>query len=464
MIFKPIDKNLALIKEFINMPHANFCDISLGVKYLWRKEFSCDFCVVDNTLIIKESCRDYKNAFYFPIGLEVQKGLDAIEQYCQKTNIPLIFCCVDNVQAGLLCQRYPLAKVYNDRDWSDYIYLSEEFRNFTGKKFSGQRNHINKFKKLYPNCTFEKVTKDNLHKVVAFIKEQTATSDYSVWTKNAEAQMLCDYTQNMFDLCQVGGMVLDGEKVVGATFGEVVLDTLIVHVEKADRSYQGIYPFLANNFAKAFGQGVKFINREEDCGDMGLRISKLQYQPIEIKEKNIVSVQTLFDGVNNIEQIQTERLEITPIVESDKNDYYNLYTDKELNKYWGYDYLEDLPQNPTPNDFFNFMLSLKQKGEEVSFAVRLNGKMIGELVVYNFGYYADCEIGYRFFKQCQGKGYALESAKSLIEYIQTKLGGKKFKTRCFKQNLPSKKLAIKLGYSEVREDATHFYFERVVNG
>ena len=61
----------------------------------------------------------------------------------------------------------------------------------------------------------------------------------------------------------------------------------------------GIYPTMAQEFAKAFAtDGIKLINREEDCGDAGLRISKMQYHPIDVKEKNFVRVKTLFDKIS----------------------------------------------------------------------------------------------------------------------------------------------------------------------
>ena len=41
-----------------------------------------------------------------------------------------------------------------ERKWSDYVYSAEEISTFKGKKFSGQRNHINKFRSLYGEPDF----------------------------------------------------------------------------------------------------------------------------------------------------------------------------------------------------------------------------------------------------------------------------------------------------------------------
>lgn len=157
--------------------------------------------------------------------------------------------------------------------------------------------------------------------------------------------------------------------------------------------------------------------------------------------------------------IQTERLTITLIKQGDKQDYYNLYTDKELNKLWGYEYAQDLGNTPTPDDFFNLQNTLKEKENEFAFAVRLQDKMIGELVLYNPKEDCSVEIGFRFFKEYHGKGYAVESAKALIEYAQKVLGAKKIKGRCFKENAPSKALFLRLGFKVCEETSTHYFFE-----
>lgn len=158
--------------------------------------------------------------------------------------------------------------------------------------------------------------------------------------------------------------------------------------------------------------------------------------------------------------IKTERLEITEIKQADKTDYYNLYTDKALNELWGYDYAEDLNgKEPSPDFFFDLQNELKSKENEYAFAVRLQGKMIGELVLYNPTSDQKVEIGFRFFKDFHGKGYAVESARALMEYALKNLGAKGLKGRCFKQNAPSKALFLRLGFEQVSCSDTHFFFE-----
>ncbi len=179
-------------------------------------------------------------------------------------------------------------------------------------------------------------------------------------------------------------------------------------------------------------------------------------------EKEITTKQNeLFDHIKPPIEIKTDRLYITEIYIEDKDDYASLYLDDELNKWWGYDYREDLGENePTPDYFYNFQNILKDKKEEFSFAVRENGKMIGELVLHNFDENFGVEMGFRFFKNCQGKGYAIESALALKEFVKNVLKARTLKSRCFKENIPSKNLITRLGLTLSSESETHYFFQK----
>ena len=457
--FSPLGKNVEIIKDYMQKSPISFCDLSVGVKYMWRDDFKIDYAFVGKTLIMKETCADYENAFYFPIGDDVDGAFSEIEEYCKKTGITLKFCCIDNRHVGFFADRYRDISIYNLRDWSDYIYDAEKFKTYSGKKFSGQRNHVNKFKKLYPGYVFAAVKKDDFPEIYEFLKEYEKTSSFTMWSAFEEEKKVYDLVEHMFELGLVGGVIRINGRIAALSVGEKVGDTLVVHVEKALTRYEGIYPAMASEFAKAFACGVKYINREEDCGDDGLRISKLQYHPVEVKEKNIITVRTLFDAISAPVLISTERLTITDIMKDDADEYFDLYTDEKLNVYWGYDYKEDLTGEATPAWFFAFQKALKDKKEEYSLAVRLNGRMIGELVLHNFDYFGGVEMGFRFFKEYQGKGYAFESASALKNYVFNVLKAQTLKSRCFKQNVPSRRLIEKLGLKLSYTDDTHFYFK-----
>ena len=90
----------------------------------------------------------------------------------------------------------------------------------------------------------------------------------------------------------LGGVLRVNGKIIAYSIGEITGDTLFCHVEKADISYHGAYQMLTNQFLRKYADNdeVKFVNREEDCGDEGLRRSKLSYNPVELLVKNTVYI------------------------------------------------------------------------------------------------------------------------------------------------------------------------------
>ena len=293
----------------------------------------------------------------------------------------------------------------------------------------------------------------------AFLKEYENENELSGWAADEQPRVY-SLLDNMEYLNQFGIYLTANGKIVSLSIGETIGETLFVHVEKGLKEYDGVYPTTAQEFAKKFaGENVKYINREEDCGDMGLRVSKTQYHPLSIKEKYYFTVQSAFYSIEPPVLIETARLTITDIFIEDKEVYAKLYTDEKINEFYGYDYKKDLGENaPNGDYFFRFFTALKAKKEEYSLAVRLDGKMIGEIVFYNFGFNKDAEIGFRFFSEYQGKGYAAESVGSAIEHAFSN-GLNKLVCRHFKENARSEKLILKLGFIFTREDETHKYYE-----
>ena len=453
-----LDKNMDILRPFFSRYGGVFNDLTLGTKYMWGDEFGIEYAILSDTLIMRETYTEY-SSFYYPMGENVNGALSAIEEYCKGTGADMVFRCLNEKQAQELSERYAGAKINNLRDWSDYIYPAEQYKTYAGKKLSGQRNHVNKFKKLYPDYKVNFITETDIPRIKEFLKEYEKENVLD-GLANDEEERVYGLLDNMQYLKQFGIFITVGGKIISLSVGEILGETLFVHVEKGLKEYVGVYPLTAQEFAKAFAtDGVKNINREEDCGDMGLRVSKTQYHPSEIKPKYYLTANTSFSLITPPVEIKTERLNITDISEKDKDVYAALYRDDKVNELYGYDYHTDLGENTPDSDyFFKFMQSLKNKKEEYSLAVRLNGKMIGEIVFYNFGYFGETEIGFRFFTEYQGKGYAFESVKAAIEYA-LQAGFKTIKSRHFKENARSEKLISKLGFVFTQESATHKFYE-----
>ena len=65
---------------------------------------------------------------------------------------------------------------------------------------------------------------------------------------------------------------------------------LYIHIEKADRDYPGAYQMLCRQFCTAYADGLAYVNREEDMGDLGLRKAKRDLHPVTQLKKYTVEV------------------------------------------------------------------------------------------------------------------------------------------------------------------------------
>ena len=47
---------------------------------------------------------------------------------------------------------------------------------------------------------------------------------------------------------------------------------------------------MAQAFVEYAGEGMTYVNREDDAGDPGIRYSKEQYRPVQMLKKYLVTV------------------------------------------------------------------------------------------------------------------------------------------------------------------------------
>ena len=287
--FKKIEKeDYNLLKAYLNSYPSRQCDRSLGTIIMWHEYYENYYAVHDGTLIFLSKFKD-NNCFSFPIGKNIDSGLDAIDEYCETKGIPCVMCSVNKNELPVLFRRYSYCVVEADRDMFDYIYDKTALMNLSGKKYSTPRNHINKFLKLYKNYEFVPISKKIIPELIDFTKNFSFNSekdDIAVY----ELRQCIDVLENYEEYGLLGGALIVDRKIIGYSVGEIIGDTLICHIEKANIEYHGAYQMVTNQFLKMYAtdNDIKYVNREDDSGDEGLRKAKLSYRPIELLEKSTV--------------------------------------------------------------------------------------------------------------------------------------------------------------------------------
>jgi len=454
-------EDILTIKPYLDMYKNDFSDLTCPNFYMWKDIYPREYCIFEETLILREVSASDENffRFYLPVGKNPDKAIALIEKYCADRHSPLIWSNLTLEEAEALALRYHKPKIEYNRDQSDYVYNAEDMRTFKGKKFAGQRNHINKFKNLYGDYEYYSITPENLNTVKDFLINFAKTREFASKEEFTEYELNLKLLDKIFTLGSVGGFVTCKGSVISVAIGEIRDNTLYVCAEKADRNYQGSYQIMVQEFAKHnTNDSVCFINREDDMGSIGLRTSKLQYQPIEIKNKYYLTVSTLLDELPSPVKISGERVVLDDITPDDKENLMHLYTNDENNKYWGYDYKEDAPQTVSADYFIDFIKEMKETKEEYSVAIRYNSRFAGEGVFHNFDYFGNVELGIRLLPEFQGQGLATDAVIAMKNFAENTLGAKAAKMKCMHENRKSAEMIKKSGFTEESRDEKFIYF------
>ncbi len=285
---KPKLTDSQALSDAFNSYKGKICDFSAGNVIFWRNHYGISYHLDENCIVLKYENMGQRESYSYPISEEPD---EVICELLDLTGGELCLTCLTEENLARVRESFNVTEVIYSEDFDDYLYLAEDLVTLRGRKYNGQRNHINKFRKLYPDASFEIITKENAHLAKDFCKRYFENAKETA-VSATESVQLPEMFDNWEGYLQYGGMLIVDGQAVGISVGEIVNDTLIVHVEKADTSFEGVYPMLTNCFARQFAdtERCRFINREEDCGEEGLRISKKSYHPIEMIRKYAVVI------------------------------------------------------------------------------------------------------------------------------------------------------------------------------
>ena len=260
-----------------------FCDFTPYVIMAWQKYYNSAFAVLDGLPILRhtvdgESC-------YTPLTTDTVGAVNALLKNADGIRMSLL----TEAQVKEISHCFSVTEVTSNDGWSDYVYLRSDLAELSGKRYAGQRNHINKLLSQYPDTHYEEITSHNLSEVLEFYKELTANTSELDETALYERDWLLDYLdQGFYKLPLSGGLIRANGRIISFAFGEVIHGMLFVHIEKAIRDVQGAYQMIVREFARH--NTAELINREEDMGIAGLRTSKLSYHPIRLERKYKIKV------------------------------------------------------------------------------------------------------------------------------------------------------------------------------
>jgi hypothetical protein len=266
------------------------CHENFGNLFAWREINNTKVAKVNEFLVVKQEISDLKDVYLYPMGKGNVKPI--IEEIINSADFDrLLIAGLSREQVNELNELFPGKFIFKEAKMDfDYIYYIEKLVTLKGKKLHRKRNHINIFKRNYPDWSFETIIEENKAECIEMNKkwciESGCADDESLMDENCATKYFFKYFK---ELELEGGLIRAGGEVVAYTIGEVLSsDTYVIHIEKAFKDVQGAYPMINQQFA-AWVQDkhpdLIYINREEDMGVEGLRKAKLSYYPDKMAVK-----------------------------------------------------------------------------------------------------------------------------------------------------------------------------------
>jgi len=175
--------------------------------------------------------------------------------------------------------------VAEDRDNANYVYAAADLAELPGRAYSAKRNLVAQASRAY-RWEAEPLTAAHAADCLALARRQCVeTGMQSDLSAVRELDALAA-TLRLGAAFGLEGLVLrvEGRVAAFSLWERLDGETAVIHFERADRSLKGLYQVVNREAARDLAAaGFRFVNREEDIGDEGLRKAKLSYHPCRIE-------------------------------------------------------------------------------------------------------------------------------------------------------------------------------------
>ena len=290
MVFEPISLNRQTdYLELLNSCPQVASDYSFLNLWAWADEYGLRWAWEDKFVWIRQTKPE--DLFWAPVGLWDQIDWKAIfndRQIRQTSFIRIPQKLVESWRTSL----GGLAIVEEERGHWDYLYTVEDLAELKGNRYHKKKNLLNQFVKKY-EFTYVPFAPEMIDQAMAM------QDDWCTWRDCESSEILSAENKSISRIFQnwdqlsgtLGGALLVDGAMVAYTVAEALTDeTVVIHFEKGDTQYKGIYQAINQMFLAHSAGNFLLVNREQDLNDPGLRKAKLSYQPVEFLQKYRVTL------------------------------------------------------------------------------------------------------------------------------------------------------------------------------
>lgn len=295
MHFRPITiEDKALFERYLKNYNHQLITYSFANFFMWRDWDPYTWAEIGNSLVVTSNYLG-RDTICVPIADSTDDILAATESMIDLYRQEKRQFVISEVSEADL-QMY--SKAWSGRFRSEefpaganYIYSQEDLALLQGKRYAAKRNHINKFRRSYPDYQFLPLEAKLLPGCLSLLDKWLEQHDASQADLEKEYQGSADGIKYYQEIGCDGAAILVNGQVVAFTIGAPLSkDTYAIHIEKADIDIQGAYQAINCFFASEYTTGFKYINRAEDMGEPGLKRAKESYYPCLLAKRYYLSL------------------------------------------------------------------------------------------------------------------------------------------------------------------------------
>jgi hypothetical protein len=283
------EDNIAEIKDVLKARPPEISDLSSGNIWGYRNTLNYRVSRLDGGIVILS--KSVESPFFLPpIGAPepvatMTKCLDYLKENYGKG-------VVSSVPEGLASDTAANGiRTEEKRDDADYVFRTSDLAKMKGDKYQSKRNFANFFVKTY-KYSYEELDAECLKECLE-LQEKWCDVKRCILFKSLEAENRAIYEMlNNFNMLGLFGAVIriDGKLQAFSIAERLNPSTAVVHVQKANIEFRGIYQALNRLFCSQTVKDYEYENWEQDIGNPGLRKAKLSYKPYRLLMKYDLSL------------------------------------------------------------------------------------------------------------------------------------------------------------------------------
>ncbi|MEK7602963.1 MAG: phosphatidylglycerol lysyltransferase domain-containing protein [Patescibacteria group bacterium] len=297
--FEPLDLKHKDVLKKIADGFPSYSDFNFVSLFSWDTKGSIAVSVCNENLIIKFTDYIDNSEFYSLLGTNrLEETIEILIKQAKKSGIRTDLSLVpESVVKKLKKANFSDGLVINeDPDNHDYIISVGELVEFKTNRFRGKKNLLNRFSRQYGEGSesLELDLRDvkTQKEIIQLLSDWQSSRNRQDHEVHNEFQAIRRSLDNHHYLEIKGFGVRYNDKLIAFTLFEVLKNKVaIIHFDKANVHFEGIFEHLKHNFAKHLAQmNIELINYEQDLGIEGLRRAKQSYHPVNYLKKYTISL------------------------------------------------------------------------------------------------------------------------------------------------------------------------------